>query len=250
MKVSETKRLTVNYPKIELYHNVLSLSQMLALNGSSVMPAINVTQNGRIGDRINVLGWSIKMLCGQKGDRPNVNWRWFAVQFPGTIPLTGLNLPYNNVFENITSNVLLDDIQKDTCKVLASGYMRPNQAGLVTGDEYTFCKRMFISHKKLYKFGPNDSVQQHNQNPVYFFCVVYDTTVLARDPAIPPAISDLAMSPGSFPPTSPPAPPIALLLSISAGMRAAKKSPRGSCSGFHYRKEKKLSTLSCAHILG
>jgi hypothetical protein len=222
MKVSETKRLTVNYPKIELYHNVLSLSQMLALNGSSVMPAINVTQNGRIGDRINVLGWSIKMLCGQKGDRPNVN----------------------------CSNVLLDDIQKDTCKVLASGYMRPNQAGLVTGDEYTFCKRMFISHKKLYKFGPNDSVQQHNQNPVYFFCVVYDTTVLARDPAIPPAISDLAMSPGSFPPTSPPAPPIALLLSISAGMRAAKKSPRGSCSGFHYRKEKKLSTLSCAHILG
>jgi hypothetical protein len=104
---------------------------MLALNGSSVMPAINVTQNGRIGDRINTLGWSVKMLCGQKFDRPNVTWRWFAVQLPGTISLTGVNLPYNNVFENITANVLLDDIQKDVVKVLATGYMRPNQASLL-----------------------------------------------------------------------------------------------------------------------
>ncbi len=116
------------------------------------------------------------MLCGQKGDHPNVTWRWFAVQFPGTVNLVGTNLPYNNVFENTTGNVLLDEIQRDTCRVLATGYMRPNQAGLAdTGnDEYTFCKRLFIPHKKLYKFGPNDSQQTHNQHPVYFFVMVYD----------------------------------------------------------------------------
>ena len=54
MKVAETKRFSVPWTKIELYHNVLSQSQMLVLNGVSVMPGINVTQSGRIGDQINV----------------------------------------------------------------------------------------------------------------------------------------------------------------------------------------------------
>ncbi len=176
MKTAETKRLSVPWAKIELFHNVLSLSQMLGLNGESVMPAINVTQNGRIGDNINVLGWHIRVLCGQKADRPNVTWRYFVVQFPGTVSLTDSGLPYNNVFENQTANVLLDDIQRDTCKVLSTGYWRPNQQGLqgTGGDEFTFCKRMYVKHNQKYKFGPNDSVQTHNQNPVYFFAVVYD----------------------------------------------------------------------------
>ena len=176
MKVSETKRLAVSWNKVEIYHNVLSITQMLGLNGASVMPSVNVTQNGRIGDQINVLGWHLRILCGQKADRPNCTWRYFAVQFPGTVSLTGTGLPYNNVFENVTANVLLDDIQKDTCKVLCTGYWKPNMdvSSGTGGDEFTFCKRLFIPHKKLYKFGPNDSQLTHNQHPIYFFVVVYD----------------------------------------------------------------------------
>jgi hypothetical protein len=105
-----------------------------------------------------------------------VTWRWFVVQLPANVPLTGTGLPYNNIFENVTANVLLDEVNRDSTKVIKSGYWRPNQQGLQAagGDEFTFCKTMFIPHKTLYKFGPTDSQQTHNQNPVYFFAMVYD----------------------------------------------------------------------------
>ncbi len=79
MKASETKRINISWTKIELYHNVLSLSQMLKLNDSTIMPQVGSRQIDRIGDRINSIGWTVRMLLGQKGDRPNVNWGWFCI---------------------------------------------------------------------------------------------------------------------------------------------------------------------------
>ncbi len=62
MKTSETKRVAVSWTKIELFHNVLSLTQMLKLNGDGVMPGPSTGQSGRIGDQISVLGWQVRML--------------------------------------------------------------------------------------------------------------------------------------------------------------------------------------------
>ncbi len=171
MKTGETNRLNISWNKIELFHNVLSLSQMLHLNAPSVLPQAGPGQSDRIGDRMSSLGWTVRMLIGQKVDRPNVNFRWFTISIPKGTNLVGINLPYNAIFENVTGNILLDDIQKDIVRVIATGYMRPNQAGLAaTGnDEYTFTKWLFIPHKKTYKFGPGDSVRTHNQDDVYFF---------------------------------------------------------------------------------
>ena len=171
MKVAETKKVSRSFAKIEMFHNVFSNTQCYHLNAAGNMPSGGSSTFSRVGDRMNTIGWKIKLLIGQKGDRPNVNFRWICFSLP-----KGTALSYANVFENVTNNILLDDPNRDTVRVLASGYMRPNQAGLDnTGqDEYTFTKRLFIPHKKLYKFGPADGANEHNQHDVYFTLMCYD----------------------------------------------------------------------------
>jgi len=168
-KTCETKRLVTPFTKVEMFHNVFSLSQCLTLNGN--MPSQGSGEHARIGDRINTIAFNVKLLIGQKSDRPNVNFRWFCIQVP-----KGGALPYNSVFNNITNNILLDDLNKDYVKILKQGYWRPNQAALAaTGnDEYTFVKKVSIPYRRLVRFGPTDGVTSHNQNDVYFCIMCYD----------------------------------------------------------------------------
>lgn len=98
-----------------------------------------------------MIGCNVKMLIGQKGDRPNVNFRWAAITIPKGTSLVGTGLPYTAIFENITGNVMLDDINKDVCKIIGQGWMRTNQAGsAATGnDEYTFVKEAVYSTQEV-----------------------------------------------------------------------------------------------------
>jgi len=169
MKTVETKRVITAFNKVEMYHNVFSLSQCLTLNGT--MPSQSVGEKGRVGDRINTVAFNIKMLCGQKGDRPNVTFRWACIEVP-----KGGTLTYANVFNNVTGNVLLDDFNKDYVKVLKQGIWRPNEAALAaTGnDEYTFVKKISIPYRRMVKFGPADAATTHNMNDIYFTILCFD----------------------------------------------------------------------------
>jgi len=139
------------------------------------MPAQGVGEKAGVGDRINTIGFNVKLLCGQKVDRPNVTFRWICIEVP-----KGGGLPYGSVFNNITGNILLDDLNKDYVKCLKQGVWRPNEAGLAStgNDEYTFVKKVHIPYKRLVKFGPADGAithnQNHNQNDVYFCIMCYD----------------------------------------------------------------------------
>jgi len=177
LKKTELKEKFVSSPKAEIYHNCfynvsgVSSGFVWPLNGSPNMPAQGVQDNQRVGDEIDIAGFQLRLLCGQKADRPNVNWRYFVLSVP-----KGSTLTYGNWFTVNTGNVLLDDPNRDFVKVHQQGIWRPNEAGLVGGsaDEYTFVKRMFIPYKKHLKFGPGDSVLSHNDDDLYFILMAYD----------------------------------------------------------------------------
>ena len=165
--------MMTSWNKVEIFHNIFSNSQVLKLNSEAagVMPIQGVRQLERIGDRENVLGWKIRLLIGLKGDRPNLNFRWICFSLP-----KASGIGYSSVFSSSTNNVMLDEMNRDVVKVLGQGTWCPNQAGLsaTNNDEYTV-KKMFIPHKRVYKFGPSDtSAVTHNQDDVYFSILCYD----------------------------------------------------------------------------
>lgn len=177
-KTAEPKTKNVNFAKGEMYHNAFYApggsppSGYLAhLNDAALMPTQGVGDNQRIGDQIYLTSIKLKMLIGQKGDRPNVNFRYYVLSVP-----KGSSITYNNWFTNVTGNILLDDPNKDFVKVHKSGFWRPNEAGLAaTGnDEYTFAKRITFPYKKLLKFGPADGATTHNDTDLYFVLMAYD----------------------------------------------------------------------------
>jgi hypothetical protein len=170
-RTCETKRRPISWNKVEIFHNVFSSTQILHLNGAGVMPTQGVSQVQRNGDVINTTGYKMHLLIGQKGDHPNVNFRWFCVQVP-----KGQGITYGDLFHHITANVMLDEIITYHCKVIDQGWFHPNMAGIggTGGDEFTFTKRFWIPHKRTYKFGPTDDSINHNQHDLYFSILCYD----------------------------------------------------------------------------
>nr|QXP07617.1 MAG: putative capsid protein [Arizlama virus] len=167
-KTCEPKEKTFEYAKTEVYHNS---PNSILVNNPTVMPAQGVGDNQRVGDQINCTGYKFRVLFGQKADRPNVTWRWWFIKVPKGSPYT-----YTTWFNAITNNVLLDDMNADFVKVLKSGQMRPNEAGLSNagGDEYTFVKKFWFSYRHLLKFGPNNAAVTHNDDDLYFMFAAYD----------------------------------------------------------------------------
>lgn len=169
IKQSESKRKAISISKTEIFHNSFNVAHHINL--STYMPSQGTADDQRVGDEINISGYRLKMLLGQKGDRPNVNWKWWVLKIP-----KGSAATYSNWFRVQTGNVMLDDPNTDFVKVLKSGYWRPNQAGLTgTGDdEFTFVKQMWLPYRKNLKFGPGGATVTHNDDDLYFCLVCYD----------------------------------------------------------------------------
>jgi len=177
LRTAELKIKYNSFDKVNVYHNGfynpsgISSGALIHLNNAPAMPSQGTGDNQRIGDQMNSISYDIKLLFGQQSDRPNVNWRWIVLSVP-----KGATISYGNWFKQTTSNILLDDPNRDYVKVLKSGFMRPNEAGLAGGggDEYTFTKRISVPYKKLVKFGPADGATTHNDNDIYLSIMGYD----------------------------------------------------------------------------
>lgn len=165
-RVSEPKCKRTLLGKVEMYHNTYNSS---ALNVP--MPSQGAGDDQRVGDQIYSRSFRLRLLIGQKADRPNVNFRWWVFNVPKSVPFTPAN-----AFIATTGNVLLDDANTDMVKVIKSGVIRPNQASLLTagGKEFTFTKTILVPHKKLIKFGPADATVSHNDNDIIFSIAAYD----------------------------------------------------------------------------
>jgi len=178
MKKAEPKLHTYNVGKVELYHNsfysplgVPPSGLVHHMNRFEAMPSQGTADDNRVGDQINGSGFKLKILIGQKADRPNVTFRWLVLKVP-----KGSAITYANWFNLNTNNSLLDDPNTDFVKVVKQGIWRPNEAGLanVGGDEYTFVHRLWIPYKKLIKFGPAPGARTHNDDDLYFVVMAYD----------------------------------------------------------------------------
>jgi len=153
---------------ISIYHQGPILENIFR---TSAMPVQGITDYQRIGDRMNITKIEFRWVLGQATDRPNVNWRWWVIKVPkGTV------YTYGAFFNNITGNVMLDDVNKDCCTILKQGKFQISRGSInVNGtDELTTTKKISIPFKKAVKFGPGDAATTTNLDDYYFMWAAYD----------------------------------------------------------------------------
>lgn len=167
MKKAEPKHKNYSFGITQLYHNVFASFQ---LNNGSALPAQGDGDDQRIGDQINVSGMWVRGILGQKADRPNVTFKYYVMSVP-----KGSAYNYNNWFENVISNLLLDSPNKDFVKVLTSGTMKPHDGSMDNAtDEYVYPWKIWIPYRKLVKFGPGNGVTTQNDNDIYLLLGCFD----------------------------------------------------------------------------
>lgn len=175
LKKAESKFKHADFGKIELYHNNMSVSQIN--EHASCMPTQGTGDSQRVGDNINVGGFYIRMLCGQKADRPNCVWKFYVLKVP-----KGTAVSYSTFFDAITNNVLLDTPNKDKVSVLKTLTMKPAKStmflanyGSSSGNnkEFTFPVKIWLPYRRVYKF-QSDGGTPHNDGDLYLIKLVYD----------------------------------------------------------------------------
>ncbi|AMB42980.1 hypothetical protein [Circovirus-like genome DCCV-9] len=169
MKTVETKSRPWGYGKLELNHNV---PYAITLNGTGnpgPMPPQGTQDYERIGDIINTSGIKLRLMCGQKADRPNVTFKFWVVQVP-----KGSGYSYNQWFMNYTGNCLLDSINTDFVKILATHTWKAPETYSAETREVTFTKQWWIPRRRVVKFGPTNASLSHNDSDVHLLCAAYD----------------------------------------------------------------------------
>lgn len=172
LKVAEPKTKAWYYTTSQLLHDT---NQTYLINTSSQMPTQGIADSQRIGDRINNVGWKCKLMFTQKSDRPNCNWR---VSFVRVAKGSGYSYSQWYTQTGQTSNIMLDDFNNDFVKVVKDVRFKYDTAyGTIAGGvarEMTFFKNYFIPDKRVYKFGPGDGANTHNQDDLWLLVACYD----------------------------------------------------------------------------
>lgn len=167
LKAAEPKHYNFNFGKTEMNHNSFVL---MHLNKSDAMPDFGSLDSERVGDQINSSGFKIKMLLGQKADRPNVTFRIYILKVP-----KGSSYVYNQWFEATTNNVLLDNPNTDFVKVIGRHTWKPHDGAMDNAtDEYVYTRSLWVPHKKIVKFGPASGARTHNDDDIYFLIAPFD----------------------------------------------------------------------------
>jgi len=182
-RMTESKSKPYNHDKVEIFHNVRK-DFVTAVNSPFVMPTQGTGDGNRNGDRIFVSGFKVRLLLGQKYDRPNVTWKIWVLRMGNTIDSLA------NCWRLVTGNILLDPLNMDqVSKVLYHKTIKPASSTMFRQGTYlgplevpeseamtkeqTFVRSFWLPYKKEYKF-KDDGGTGHNDNPIVLFIGAYD----------------------------------------------------------------------------
>lgn len=153
---SETKYSNKSLTYSELYHNTLNNFSTNLLAG---LPNQGTGDGDRIGDSINMLGFKVRLMLGQKNDRPNVTFRVFVVSYEDST--SGSPVTYSDFFHNVTGNALLDPVQYKRFKILKQFTVKNTKGSVDRWDaskEYTRSVQFWVNYKKKVQFRSDGSI--------------------------------------------------------------------------------------------
>lgn len=171
LKMSELKIKSGTLGENQLYHDVPG--NFGDLFQTSHLPSQGDNEDQRIGNKIFLSGIKVKLMLLQKEDRPNVTWKIWVVKVDQST-----NYQYNTIFDNVSGNMLLDDI--DNNRVAKVVYQRtikrnPTATNGTVGKEWTFPVKFWIPYKREVQF-KQDAAQDATLPYKYLMIIgAYDT---------------------------------------------------------------------------
>lgn len=178
-KKSETKYVHYSTGSVESNHNTYDTFH---LNSTDLMPARGDGDENRDGDQIYTGAYYIRGMFTQNINRPNVTYRFVVAEAPADYTYT-----YSSAFHDVTSNVILDVINKNQLKVLSTKTWKPQRAGMFTGNgmssndpnagtsggaEMSYPLKMFIKYKRKVTFPTG--TQDHTGRKLMLFVGCFD----------------------------------------------------------------------------
>lgn len=179
MAMAEPKHTAFDHGKYELYHNSGSaaagrvLPTAIELYWPLRMPLQGSGDQQRIGDQINVKGFAVHCLLGQKQDRMNVTFRIIVLKCTEDQEPPNLN----DLIENVTGNILLDSTNKDRGSIVYQKFIKKNVTPQLEAAgqqrELTYTHKFWIPVNKRIKFSANNG-QTFSGDKLYMYFFSYD----------------------------------------------------------------------------
>lgn len=170
----ETKYKSIDFDKTELYHN--SITYLANKNLATNLPGQGDADAERVGDEIYLTGIKLRLLLGQKYDRPNCTFKIWIVEANS---VSGNANDKNVFFHNTTGNILLDPIQSKRFSILKAITVKPKGTAMEVGEagkEFVRPLSLWLPMRRKIHFvaDASTSVSKGMKEHLYILLGVYD----------------------------------------------------------------------------
>lgn len=175
--MKELKWKDWQFAETTVYHNNTTTGYYtLNVNSgtSTIMPAQGDTSHTRDGNEVYLSGITMRLLFKFFSDRLNGK----AIVHVISVPKGQSVSPYENVWDNITGNVMLDPYDKDRVKVLARKVIYPgvmNPGVPTTGKEVTRSCKLYIPLKQKIRFTGDADYTYDQTRDIFLIINAFDS---------------------------------------------------------------------------
>lgn len=173
MRDKELKSKDWQYNETTLDHNTFTYALQINTGTSTIMPAQGNTGNSRDGNEIRISGIKVRCMLKFFSDRLNGKVMLAVVK----VPKGQSTATYEQIFDNVTGNVMLDPFDKDKVTVLykttIQSFMNPGTQA--AAKEVTRFHQFYVPINRVVKFTADAAYTHDMPYDLHLVAMAYDT---------------------------------------------------------------------------
>lgn len=173
MRDKELKSKDWSYNETTLDHNTFTYALQINTGNSTIMPAQGNTSITRDGNEIRISGIKVRCMLKFFSDRLNGKVLLAVVK----VPKGQSTASYEQIFDNVTGNVMLDPFDKDKVTVLYKTTVQPfmNPGTQAAAKEVTRFHQFYIPINRVVKFTADAAYTHDMPYDLHLVAMAYDT---------------------------------------------------------------------------
>lgn len=178
LRTAETKYAVGHQENLQLYHNT-GVAGTHVFIGNCLSTSQGQGEENRIGDKVQAVGLSLKLMLFNKSDRPNVTYRIIVFTAPPDQSASGNPVGF---WEADIGNKIMDNINTNKYKVIKEKFIQVQgqdtafEAGVDTLREKSKSLQMYIPLKgrQVVYSSENGAVPKYQRDVIQVAIIAYD----------------------------------------------------------------------------